>query len=983
MKTMFPLSRQYRLRMCGMFAAGVLAASAVSGQSQQLRIHDEVNSSVTTVLRGSQHPLAFPQNDAGRMASGTRMNGVTLYFSRSAAQQADLNALLAAQQDPSSPQYHKWLTPEEFGARFGLAQPDIEKVQAWLEQQGFTIGSVMRSATGIRFSGTVGQVESAFGTQMHYFMAGSEKHFAPSTSLSVPSALAGVVSGIRNLDDFRPKAQHIPVRKTFTSGVSGNNFFAPPDIVTAYDIGPLHSGSVDGTGQTIAIMGQSYVNVADIEAFQTASGLTKKDPQLVLVPGTGNDGSFSPGDESESDLDLEWSGAMAPGANVVFVYTGSDTTSNVFDSVQFAVDNMIGNIISISYSTCEANFSGPTDTNLKTLEGIFSQAAAQGQTVTAASGDQGSTACFQNNPPQTGDQPLSFQEQIAVNYPASSAYVTGVGGTSASSSDVDGGSSSGTYWSSNGTNDVTSSLLKYIPEVVWNDDPSTCPSPYTNCLSATGGGKSTLVAQPSWQSAYFTATGHANPDSSHRLVPDISFYSSPNLPGYLYCTSDQSVWDPGDPTTGAPPQTASCNAGFRDNSTGDLTVAGGTSFATPIFAGMMAMLNQKAGYTAGSGLVNTELYKLASNSATSGVFNDVTSGNNYCLTSNNCATTGSSSGYAATAGYDMTTGLGSFDVAKLAAVWPMSTSTLVGSKVSVQPANASVAAGTNDIVTITVTAQSGSTVPTGSVTLQIDGGSNFGGSTVSNLSLNASGQVTYTANFATGGTHQVVAQYSGDSTFAVSTGVGAIVVTGGGGGSGTFKLSSSPSTLTVSQGSTGNETLTVTPAAGYTGTVTFSFSTSNDTALANLCIYSDTGFDTNGNLDVTGTAAVSGTVQVDTSASCVTTGAAQTGAHHMLIPHSSSGAAANHKPETSLPGGLAFAGLLLAGLLGRASRKLRGLACAIALMAVMAGLSACGSASSSSGPSKPAKGTYTITFQGKDTTNATITAQTSFTLTIN
>ncbi len=982
MKTMFALSRQSRLRMCGVLAAGILAASALSGQSAQSRIHDEVNSSVTTVLPGSQHPLALPQNDAGRMPSGTRLNGVTLYFSRTAAQQADLNTLLAAQQDPSSPQYHKWLTPEQFGARFGMAQPDIEKVKAWLEQQGFTIGSVMRSATGIRFSGTIGQIESAFGTQMHYYTVGGEKHFAAATALSVPSALAGVVAGIRNLDDFRPRAQHIPVRKNFTSGASGNNFFAPPDIVTAYDIQPLHSSMVDGTGQTIAIMGQSYVNVADIEAFQTASGLTKKDPQLVLVPGTGNDGAFRQGDESESDLDLEWSGAMAPGANVVFVYTGNDSNFNVFDSVQFAVDNKIGTIISLSYSTCEANFTGgSTNTIFKTYEGMFSQAATQGQTVMAASGDQGSTACFLNNPPQPGEPPLNFQEQIAVNYPASSAYVTGVGGTAAPSSDVDGGSNSSAFWSSNGTNDVTSSLLKYIPENVWNDDPPSCPAPFTHCLSSTGGGKSILVAQPSWQTAYFTATGHANPSSSHRLVPDISFYSSPNLPGYLYCTSDQSQWDPGDPTTGTPPQAASCNAGFRDNATGDLNVAGGTSFATPIFAGIVAMLNQSSGNAAGSGLVNTELYKLASNSATSGAFHDVTSGNNYCLTSNNCATTGSGTGYAATTGYDMTTGLGSFDVAGLAAVWPMSTSTLLGSKVSVQPANASVAAGTNDIVTITVAAQTGSTVPTGSVTLQIDGGPNFGGSTVSSQTLNASGQVTYTANFSTGGTHQVVAQYSGDTTFAVSTGVGVIVVTGSG-GAGSFKMAASPSTLTVSQGSTGNETLTLTPAGGYTGTVTFSFSTSNDSALTNLCIYSGTGFDSNGNLPVTGSGAVTGTIQVDTSASCVTSQAVGVGAHNArLIPRSTSGVAANHKPKSSLPGGLVFAGLLLAGLLGRASRKLRGLACVIALLAVMAGLSACGS-TTSGGPSEPAKGTYTITLQGQDASNATITAQTTFTLTI-
>jgi subtilase family serine protease len=964
--------------MCGMLAAGVLTAGTAYAQSPLPRIHEQVNSSASTVLQGSQHPLALAQNDAGRMNSGTRMNGATLYFSRSAEQQAALNALLAAQQDPSSPQYHKWLTPEQFGSRFGMAQSDIEKVKAWLEQQGFSIDSVMRSATGIRFSGTAGQIESAFGTEMHYYMMRGEKHFAPATALSVPSALAGVVAGVRNLDDFRPRAQHIPVRKNFTSGASGNTYFAPPDIVTAYDIKALYSASVDGTGQTIAIMGQSYVNVADIEAFQNAAGLTKKDPQLILVPGTGNDGVFSPGDHAESDLDLEWSSAIAPGADVVFIYTGNNANSGgVYDSTQYAIDNRVGNIISLSYSTCETDLVSGGNTFLTMFENMFSQAAAQGQTVMAASGDFGSTACY-------GDTNLTMAQQqaVVVNYPASSAYVTSVGGTEAPASDITSGgiagSNVGTYWNSTSGTDLVNSLIKYIPEVVWNDDPTSgCPA-NTNCLGATGGGKSTLVAQPSWQKNYFTATGHANPDSSHRLVPDIAFYSSGQGPGFLYCTSDQTNWASG--------QAASCNSGFRDANSQLLTVAGGTSFATPIFAGMVALLNQQGKYVAGSGLINQELYSLASNSATySTVFHDVTSGNNFCLTPTNCASTGSSSGYSAAPGYDMTTGLGSFDVAKLAAIWPMSTGTLAGSKVSVQPASASVAAGTNDIVTITVSAQSGSTVPTGTVTLQIDGGPNFGGSTVSpNPTLDGNGQATYTVSFTAAGTHQVVAQYPGDATFAASTGVGVIMVTGGS-GSGSFTMAASPSTLTVSSGSSGTETLTVTPKNGYTGTVSFTYDVSGSGLNSNnFCIGAISGFDQNGNLKIAGTSAVSGQLQIDTNgADCsgVST-AVKTGRGMRLIPRTGGGAAANHKPAGSIPAGLAFAGLLLAGLLGRSSRRLRGVACVIALASVMFGLSACGSSSGSSGPPNAPKGTYTVTFHGTDTTNASITSTTSFTLVV-
>lgn len=950
-----PLSRLSRLRMCGIVAAGFLAAGALFAQSP--RIHSDISPSVTTVLKGSRHPLANPQNDTGRLPGATRVNGVTLYFSRSAAQEADLNALIAAQQDPHSPLYHQWLTPDQFAARFGVAQADIDKVQAWLERQGFSIEGVTRSRTGIRFSGTAAQVESAFQTEMHTYKVDGETHFAPSTDLTIPAGLAGVVQGVRNLNDFRPKAQHITPRRGFTSASSGNNFFAPGDIVTAYDIGPLYSSGNNGAGQTVAIMGQSYIHVSDIEAFESAAGLPKKDPTLVLVPGTGADLTTHAGDESESDLDLEWSGAMAPGATVKFVYTGASQSFGVYDSLQYAVDNQIGNIISLSYSSCETELNA---TDLSTLEAIVQQATTQGQTVLAASGDQGSTAC-------SGDTNLSTaqQEAVTVNYPASSSFVTGVGGTEAPTADVDGGANVSTYWSSASGSDNVNSLKVYIPELVWNDDDPSFG------LSATGGGASALIGKPSYQAAL-------TPNDGRRDVPDISFYSSPNNPGYLYCTSDTSAWD----TKGG--QAASCNSGFRDSSTKDLTVAGGTSFATPIFAGMIAVLNQKLNYTTGQGLINPTLYQLAGDSATyAAAFHDVTSGDNDCR--GGASFCSSTSGFSAGVGYDQATGLGSVDLAVLAGAWPaFGSSALVGTTTTIVPASMTPTVITPTSFLITVVGDTGTAIPSGNVSVSIDGG------TATTNALDAKGTYTLTTTFTTTGAHTVTASYAATGAFAASgTASATVTVQAGSSGSGKFTVVMSPSTLTVSQGSSSNETITVTPSGGYTGTVKLSYSTSNDTALKNLCLFAQTGFDTSGNLVVSGTTAAVGTINVDTKASdCTTSGAL--GSHGMrLIPHNGVTHAGNQKSNGSIPGGLAFAGLLLAGILGRSSRKLRGLACVIALAAAAFGLSACGSSSGGSGGggggggvTNPAKGTYTITFTGTDSVTSTNTATGSFTLTI-
>ncbi len=958
------LQGQDRLRVCGWITACALATTAMAAQTPAPRIRSEISNVAVSPLKASQQPLGSTQNDAGRMPSDAKINGMSIVFNRSAAQEADLQALLAAQQDPQSPQYHQWLSPEQFGARFGMAQADIDQVQTWLQQQGFSVDSVARGRNMIRFSGTVGQVEQAFQTEMHYFNSNGEKHFAPAKLLSVPMAIAPTIAAVRNISDFRPRPMHVSTHRAFTSSQSGSVFFAPGDIAVTYDIGPLYSGGVNGTGQSIAIVGQSAVLTSDIEAFENAAQLPVKDPVMVLVPASGSSTVVSGGDEGESDLDIEWSGAIAKGATIDFVFTGNSANFNAFDSIAYAIDEKIAPIISISYGACEAAL------GTFTLETQLAQAAAQGQTVLAASGDQGSTSCSGDT--QNG---LTTTQQfaLAVNYPASSQYVTGVGGTEISAANSV--STNSTYWVAQGTSDVLTSAKTYIPEVVWNDDSTQFG------LGASGGGASALFTKPSWQ------TGVPGiPTDGKRDVPDVALYASAGFPGYLFCSSDSSDWN----TTNAPVQTASCNSGFRDSATGDLTVAGGTSFATPIFAGMIALINQKQEWTAGQGNANPTLYKLAANASTySSAFHDVTSGNNNCTAgATYCGTT--TTGFAAGTGYDLVTGLGSVDLANLAGKWPSNATPLTATTTTLSAASTAPNVSTNDIVTITVAQVGGTGTPTGTVNLSIDGsGTAYGatGSTVTAVTLTSNGTVTYTANFAAAGAHTIVAQYAGDSANAPSTGSIVINVGGTSSGKGTFAMAFSPATLTLKQGSAGNEGLTVTPASGYTGTVNLTYSTSNDTALTNLCVLAGTGTNASGSITVASSTAVTGQITIDTNASDCATAAAVKGRGSRVIPHMTrSLKASNNTPKRNnpIPAGIAFAGLVLAGFMGRSSRKLRQLACVIALASLGLVLSACGSSSSSSGTTvaNPAKGTYTITFQGQDSVTTTITAQSSFSLVI-
>ena len=351
------LSRHRHLRASSLAtacAAFLLTGAAAFAQTAAVRI-GAVADSNRTPLPGTHLAAASTANDAGAVPDAMVMQGMTLVFNRTATQQAALDALMAAQQNPASPLYHQWLTPDQFAAQFGMAQADLSTVSAWLTNHGFSAATVSRSGDRISFSGTAAQFAAAFGTPIHYFNVRGEKHFAPAGDISLPSAIAPAVLGVEHVSDFRPKSF---IRKianpAFTSAQTHGHFMTPKDVATIYDVNAAYSAGYNGTGQSIAVVGQSAVLSSDITNFQAAAGVTANAPQMVLVPNTGSPATYET-DESESDLDLEYSSTMAPGAKVYFVYSGDSTTADVFTALEYAISNRIANIITISYGACEGD----------------------------------------------------------------------------------------------------------------------------------------------------------------------------------------------------------------------------------------------------------------------------------------------------------------------------------------------------------------------------------------------------------------------------------------------------------------------------------------------------------------------------------------------------------------------------------------------------------------------------------------------------
>jgi hypothetical protein len=777
------------------------------------RITEAVDEKSLVTLKGNVHPLARAEFDQGAVSYGQPLHRMLLLLQRSPDQEAALQKMLEDQQNKSSANYHAWLTPAQFGQQFGPADADIQTVTNWLQSHGFQISNVTAGRTVIEFSGNAAQVRNSFHTEIHKYLVNGEAHTANATDPQIPAALTPVVAGPVALNNFHVKSHVLPLGLFFHSKTTGETRplttfpncgpagcfgLGPADFATIYNSAPLLSGTpkIDGTGQTIAIVGESNINVADVTDFRTIFNLPQNFSSTNIIlngPDPGINGS-----EGESDLDVQWAGAAAPGATIDFVTSQpTETTAGIFLSATYIVDNNIAAVMSESFGACEQQVG--TLNQFHNL--LWEQAAAQGITVMVSSGDGGSAGCDNFDTAQTATHGLG------VSGFASTPFNVAVGGT-----DFDQINKWSQFW--NATNDSTTqaSAVGYIPEIPWND--SCAQLGITGCgasapqgslnIVAGSGGASTLYPKPSWQS------GTGVPLDNHRDVPDVSLFASNGFDAsfYIICQRDASG-------------TGVCNLndlGFTFQG------IGGTSASAPAFAGIMALVNQSQATAQNpaprQGNANYVLYQLfkkqtnanpaincnaSASPSSSCTFYDVTRGNSALANgatgtnsvpcaagSPNCSNSNVSSGngvlvtaanpptpaYSTTTGYDLATGLGSVNVANLVKNWSSVTflpsTTTLSATVNGQAATSisGITHGTPvSVSSIVAAGQAASGTPSGQVELLASPNPAVGSPGPSlgfDLLTLTNGTGTDTNVVLPGGQYSLTAHYQGDGTFGAS-----------------------------------------------------------------------------------------------------------------------------------------------------------------------------------------------------------------------
>jgi len=781
--------------MSGVTVSLCLAAAAL-GQSAALqpRIVEAVQSDKVVTLRGNVHPMARPANDRGLLADQQPITKIHVLLQRSAAQENALQQLMAQQLDPSSKNFHAWLTPQEFGQQFGPADSDVQAVKNWLTSQGFMGLKVNNGKTLIEFDGTAGQVRNAFHSEVHRLSVAGEEHFANMQEPQIPAAFASVVAGVVGLHNFRPKpllhrlgkfrrnASTGEVTPLFTFRDVNGIFFGvgPKDFAKIYNV---PSATFDGTGQSIAIVAQSNINIQDVRDFRSIFGLPANDPQIIL---NGADPGLVSGDEGESDLDVEWSGALAPKAKIIMVatpFTDTDGLGGVDLSAEYIVDNNVAPVMSDSYGSCEANLG--TNGNAF-YNALWQQAAAEGITVSVSAGDNGSAGC--DNP----NTETSAADGIAVSGLASTPYNVAMGGT-----DFDQANIQSTFWDTCAGAPCTTGTLSakgYIPEITWNDSCAAAATTgnLTACASATATSTSAplnIVAGSGGPSSKYTkaqAPWQTGFGDTARDLPDVSLFSSDGQNGSFYITCESDLDIPGDTGCNLTNFSSETNGPFHD-----FQAIGGTSAAAPAFAGIMALVNQKTGQRQGN--ANLTLYAMAksetfsscnSSDGTSGsstnttcVFNDITRGNNSVPCAGgatNCSKTssggfgvlasGTTPSFAAGAGYDLATGLGSINVGNLISKW--STPSLISTSTTLTSSPSPISGSVDASFTLSgkVTKTSGTATPTGAVVFE----NAATGLPADSTTLDSSGNYSLATTFLPAGTYTLKAHYGGDTTYAPS-----------------------------------------------------------------------------------------------------------------------------------------------------------------------------------------------------------------------
>jgi len=688
-------------------------AQVETGNHARNLITQDVNENNMVTLHGNVRSEANAANDRGAVADDLTMDHMLLQLQRSPEQEAALEKLIDEMHTKGSPNYHQWMTAPQFAAKFGVSKEDVQKVTAWLTSQGFHVN--VAYPTLIDFSGSAGQVRGAFRTSIHNLDVNGVQHIANMSDPQIPAALAPAVLGIVSLNDFRPRAMHKMHKDyTFTSGGDTFQAVVPGDLATIYNLNPLFSAGTSGQGQTVVVIEDTNLfSTADWTTFRSTFGLsTFTAGSLTTVhpaPPSGSNNCTNPGtngDDGEAILDAEYASAAAPSATIEVA--ACEDTRTTFGGL-IAVQNLINEsttppaIISISYGECEAENGATANAAYNTA---YQQAVTEGVSVFVAAGDEGAASCDADEAKAT--------HGIGVSGFASTQYNVAVGGTDFG--DTDAGSNS-TYWNTTNTS-TFESAKSYIPEIPWNDScagvllatfegfattygssgfcnsttgkddflttaagsggPSGCA---TGAASTSGvvSGTCKGYAKPSWQTGVIGI-----PADGVRDLPDVSLFASNGLWGhyYVFCWSDTR--EGGTACTGAP-------SGWSG--------AGGTSFASPILAGIQALVNQKQG--ARQGNPNPVYYQLAATeygasgsttcNSTNGntvastcIFYDVTKGDMdvNCTGTHNCYLPSGTNGvlstsdssylkaYGTTTGWDFATGIGTVNAANLVSNWP-------------------------------------------------------------------------------------------------------------------------------------------------------------------------------------------------------------------------------------------------------------------------------------------------------------------------
>jgi subtilase family serine protease len=1130
-------------------AGALLCPTAIIAQQSAIqavpsvRITEPIDNNQLVTLHGNTSPFAIAQNDRGPVSADLAMPDLTLVLSRSPEQQAAFDEYVSSEYVPNSPNYHQWLTPTEIGERFGPSETDIATIVKWLASQGFTVTEVTRDRMAIRFSGTAGQAESAFHTQIHNLMVKAVPHIGNMTDPKIPAALAPVVVGIKALNNFLPRPMHrggdkvefdpqlgrwqrVANAASVSSTAASSSFtFASPmakasaealnstgphplfginvpassttsayleedvtpwDFATIYNVTPLWNDSINGTGQTIAVAGTSDINLPDVTTFRSTFGLpaglapNEIDTNGLATECTSTSSTAVCGidDLIENSIDVEWSGAVAPDAQIDLVVTGQNTAGTVdtiYDSAQYVVENLTAKILNLSYGECELGEG--TAENVAYYD-LWQSAAAEGISVFVSSGDSGSPSCDQGG--DVAGVPYSAQYGLSVNGLASTPYNVAVGGTDFSwceptinssgnfvgcpaSSNSQG---SPAYW--NTTNNTSTepyeSAAGYVPEIPWND---TCENPilgaylesyasylgvpgvsnteascnfvqnyweeiyeqsgvmlapYVDTIGGSGGASNCVVnsedtdpddptcstgtttvatangsvalTNDGWQKPYWQSGVSGIPGDGVRDLPDVSFFAGDGAlnSAYLVCIS----------------AIGSCS--YSSTSENFAEEFGGTSFASPAMAGVMALINEKAG--AAQGLPNTRLYQLAyeqgyANCSAEGppssscYFHGIDEGTNAMpcdlgaliggteyngetwvssqeypgvvssnctalnsgdtvgtLTSSSVVASGNPDGiaYNAATGYNMATGLGSLNVANVVNAWISDTGTATAT-ITVTPSSTSI--DTGQALSVTVTVSGSSTVPTGYVTLTSS--SYNSGATALN---GGSATIAISGNTLSARTDILTAAYSGDSVYASGIGTATVTVA-----QSTYSLTATTPSA-VSPGSSAVSTITgQSSSTDYTGTVTLNSCSLTSSSVTNptdppTCSVTGTIIYSAGTPSGSGTAAVSTTSTTSESA----------------YPT----AADKGRGWADAAGGFALAFLVFLGIPAR-RRNWRPLLGLVVLLTALGSLSGCGGGgtATTTTTTQTSSGTYTFTISGTGNDLARTSASTTFTLTVN